>query len=105
MRLLDTDTITGTSTYFKKEDGKTLIKTTQDVDPILEYNRLKSEGLNKKEERWYVGTIPNVICMQWAKECGHKIYSKEWREYAFKQLNLPDYRKFNQNKIRLCTTK
>ena len=103
MRLLDYDPLTGIKTYWgkDKQTGLTTIKEEQDFQPIVDRNTLMSAGLNKKDNMWYVGTIPNVLCQQFAKECGHKVFSKEWNEYAIKQLNHSDYRKFNQNKIKI----
>lgn len=103
MRVLDYDPFTGITTYFEHdaENKKNILKQVQNIDHIIEVNKREGELLNKKGAFWKVGTIPNVIVMQWSQECGHPPYSKEWQNYAKKQLNLPDYRKFNQNKIRL----
>lgn len=95
------DETNGIKNYFSHEDGKNIIKSVQDCEPIVQINRQQSQQLDKKENFWYVGTIPNVICEQWANECGARIYSKTWQEYARKQLNLPEYRAFNQNKIKI----
>ena len=103
MRLLGHDPFTGITEYFKhdSETGKNIIMSVQDCDPILEMNKRASEKLNKKGNFWYVGTIPNVILMRWAKECGHRMWSNEFNEYAKKQMNSGNYRAFNQNKIKL----
>jgi len=90
------------STYFAHENGKNIFKTVEhDVQPILDFNQRAAEKLDKKKDRWFVGTIPNSICMQWAKESNSRIFSREWHKYAMKQLNNPDYRKLNPNRIRL----
>lgn len=103
MRLLDHDPFTGITEYFKhdSETGKNIIMSVQDCEPLVEMNKVRSEKLDRKGNFWYVGTIPNVIMMRWAKECGHKMYSPEWNEYARKQLMSGNYRAFNQNKIKL----
>ncbi len=103
MRLLGHDPFTGITEYFKHDSatGKNIIMSVQDCEPLIEMNRIRSEGLDKKRDSWYVGTIPHIILMRWAKECGHKMYTKEWNEYAIKQLNSGEYRAFNRNKIRL----
>ena len=103
MRLLDYDPFTGVSSYFHKDPitGKITIQDSQDIEQIVDVNKQEGESFDKKRSWWKIGTIPNVIVLQWSKECGHPPYSKEWQEYAKKQLNLPDYRKFNVNKVKL----
>jgi hypothetical protein len=103
MRLLDYDPFTGVTTYFEHDpvNQKNTIKYSQDVEPIFEMNKHDASQFDKKNNWWKVGTIPNNIIMQWSQECGHKPYSREWQEYARKQLNSTDYRKINVNKIRL----
>jgi len=102
-KLLSFDRSSGLSTYWSKDKttGKTIIESVQDVEPLFEMNKFKSQFHNKKNDYWYVGTIPDVICQAWSKECGHKVYSQEWNEYVFKKLNLPEFSKFNQNRIKL----
>ena len=103
MRLLDFDPFTGIKTYFEHDPltNKNTLRYEQDIEPIIESNKHDAQFLDKKKSFWKIGTIPNNIVMQWSQECGHLPYSKEWQEYAKKQLNLSDYRKFNPNKIRL----
>ena len=36
-------------------------------------------------QRW-VGSVPNLMAVQWAKEWGVKLYSKEWVALAGKRL-------------------
>lgn len=103
MKLLDNDPFTGIKTYFEHnaETGKNILMHVQDVEPIVEFNKHAAGMLDKKKDWWFVGQIPNVICLQWAEESNTKIYSKEWVEYAKKKLKDPDYRAFNQNRIKL----
>ena len=102
-RLIDTDPLTGIKTYheFDSVTGQNVIESVQDVEPFFDRSKLLASGLNKKEEWWPIGTIPDVLIMQWAKECNAKPYSKQWHEYAMKQLNSADFRKLNPNKIKL----
>lgn len=103
MRLLDTDPFTGVTTYFDKDPmtGKITLKYSQDVDAVFDMNKHDAEQLDKKKGFWKIGTIPNAIILEWSEQCGHPPYSKEWQEYAKKQLNLSENRKMNPNKIRL----
>lgn len=103
MRLLDYDPWTGLKTYFKHdpETNKNYLYHEQDVQGIIETNKFEASALNRKGNWWKIGTIPNVILIKWANECGHPVYSKEWQEYAKKQLNSSEYSKFNVNRIKL----
>ena len=101
MKKLDYDPYTGITTHHDFKDGKNIIWETQDVDPIVDLNKEQAKLFDKKRSWWHVGTIPNILIAQWSKECGHPPYSREWNDYALKQLDSSEYRKFNQNKIKL----
>ena len=103
MRLLDYDPFTGLKTYFKHDakEGKNIIMYEQDVQPILERNKFEAQALDRKKNWWKIGEIPASIQLKWAAECGHPPFSKEWSEYAKKQLNSRDYAKLNVNRIKL----
>ena len=102
-RLLDSDPLTGTQTYFEHDHvtGKSIIETVQDVDPLIDRSKMLAGTLNKKEDWWAVGSIPDSMIVKWSQECGAKPYSKEWHKYAMKQLNSREYAKFNPNRIKL----
>jgi len=103
MRLLDYDPFTGIKTFFEHDPktNKNHIRYEQDVESILETNKFEAQALDKKKNWWKVGTIPNNVMLQWSIECGHPVYSREWQEYAKKQLTLPEYSRLNQNRIKL----
>ena len=102
-KILNHDSFTGITDYFEHDSatGKNIIQSVQDIDPILEINKMEGEYLDKRENWWKVGSIPLVMCQKWAEESGTIVWSKEWHEYAKKQLNHSDYRKLNPNKIKL----
>lgn len=102
-RVLDFDPLTGVTTYFEPdlENNRNIITYSQDIDPIIEMNKIQAQSLDKKKEWWYVGTIPDSVVMKWAMESKTKPYTREWMEYAKKQLDSSEYRKFNQNKIKI----
>lgn len=83
------------------EPGKAVVNSIQDVEPYIEHNKRLAGKLNKKETWWYIGTIPNVLLVRWARESGLKMYTKEWQKYVIKQLNKPEYKQFNVNRIKL----
>jgi hypothetical protein len=41
---------------------------------------------NSQRSQRLVGTVPNVVALQWAKEWGVKLYSKEWLEKTRQRL-------------------
>lgn len=102
-KLLDVDPLTGVKTYhsFDTETGRNIIESVQDIEPFFERSKVLADGLNKKEEWWPIGSIPDVLVMQWSKECGHKPYTKAWQEYALKQLNSNEFSKLNPNRVKL----
>ena len=102
-RVLDFNPETGLTTYFEHDaqNNKNIITYSQDIQAVVDHNKHCSDQLDKKSDYWYVGTLPDTVIMQWSKECGHRPFTKEWQEYARKQLDSAENRKFNQNKIRL----
>lgn len=101
MHFIDYDPFYGISTYHKKEDGKDIFVEVQDVEPFKDLNKSIANNLDKKKSFWLIGEIPLNICHKWSIECGHPMFSKEWQEYSKKRLNDPDYRMFNQSKVKL----
>jgi len=81
-------------------DGTAVLESIQDVEDIFEYNAEKAKLLDKKKDMWFIGTIPNSICLQWAQESGTRIYSKEWVEVVKHRLQLPENQKMNPNRIK-----
>lgn len=81
-------------------DGTAVLESIQDVEDIFEFNKRRADLLDKKKEMWFIGTIPNSVCLQWAQESGTKIYSKEWMQVAKRNVQLPENRKMNPNRIK-----
>ena len=104
-KVLSHDAWTGVTQVFHHDAnaGRNIIEHIQDIDPFVAESAARAKGLNKKEQMWYVGTIPDAVILQWAEECKCRPYSRGWRRYAAKQLNKREYRKFNVNNIRLGT--
>ena len=102
-RLLSHDRLTGMTQVFHHDadTGRNTIEHIQDVEPYVEHTAIRARGVVKKEPMWYVGTTPESLHIQWAKECGFRPWSQGWREYAVKQMNRREYRKFNPNALRM----
>jgi|TARA_B110000503_G_C7011742_1_gene356004 hypothetical protein len=82
------------NTQWLAEDGKVVVKRSQDVSHILDFNKSKqSDGHNRKSDLRHVGQIPFVVAEQWMKECGCKLGSPEYLEYVKKKLLSGDYNK------------
>lgn len=78
-----------------------VIESIQDADDIIDFNAKAAEKFDKRKDWWLIGSIPLTLCQQWARESATKVFTKEWQEYAKKQMNDPDYAKLNQNRIKL----
>lgn len=101
-RLLDYNPETKTEYRFHAHlDETPVIEAIQDAEEIVKYNALMAGALNKKADWWFVGSIPLQICHQWAQESSTKVFTRAWQEYAKKQVQLPEYRKLNPNRIRM----
>lgn len=101
-RSLGVDPLTGVEeNIYLDGTGKAVIESIQDCEPILEYNAQMAGYLDKKADWWRIGSIPLSICVEWAKECGTRPFTKEWQEYAKKKMNHSDYSKLNPNRIRI----
>jgi len=97
-KILDHDPLTGMVQKFDhtEVDGKTFIRTEQDVTGILERNiKLQhEEGYKKqgiKEEFQHVASIPLVVIHQWMKE-GIDIHNNDHWPKIRQKLMDPDWR-------------
>lgn len=76
------------------EDGKVVVKRSQNVQDILDQNREKQiDGHNKRSDMRHVGSIPFVVLEMWIKESGLQLGSKEFAEYVKKKLLSGEYNK------------
>lgn len=98
MRLLDYDPLTGIYEYgeYDHMTKKLNIKRVQDVEPTIEYTKLKSndEDYSKKgikKGMWHYATIPAIVIEQWLK-IGVNIYNRDHKKKIFQLLNSPEYR-------------
>ncbi len=80
-------------------EGVTHLIKTQDVEPIMDTIKaipdLSRRKANTQVASRLLGTIPTIIAVNWAKESGTTIYSREFFAYARKQLlTNPDFKAF-----------
>lgn len=83
--------------YEYTSDGKLVVIKTQDVEPIINAIHHMPDVMDRrkiaKAARRYLATVPNIIALQWAKESGTRLYSKEWQEVVMKKLKTDEFRK------------
>lgn len=90
------DTILNTS--YHVEDDNVIIKRSQDVQSIIDFNKERNiEGHNRRSDMRLAGSIPFVIVEMWIKESGLKIGSQEFAEYVKKKLMSGEFSKFIAN--------
>ena len=81
----------------KEQDGKVYVKTTEDVQPLLDangrlrsvYDEMPSYGRNGR----LAARVPGTVAQNWAKECGAAVGTKEYMAYAKRKLIAGDYQK------------
>lgn len=82
-----------------EEDGKLHFKRSIEVDTLIEgvAERMERESHNTREGvvgARYMGSIDEITALNWAKECGARMYSKEWLAHAKKKIASGDYAVF-----------
>lgn len=100
-RLLDR--IDGISTFHRVEDGKTIIRTSQDVQPLFDSNqsKLNAAGKGWKGDMHHVASIPLVIYESWWKEFGGDPMSPEHKAKTMAKLNNRDWCKVRTKEGRI----
>jgi hypothetical protein len=99
-KLLDYDLDTREAEYIHLDGtGRAVIESIQDCEPSIAFNRFMADQHNPKGDYWFVGNIPNHLCVLWSKECGAKPFTKEWVAYAKKKMMDRDFSKLNPNRI------
>lgn len=85
------------------------IQHVQDVEPILEQNKVLRSQEQKSDWGRHIAEIPNVIYIKWFEEEQQKgntslrIYSKEFDEIVHKKLKDPEYAYLRVDKPGLIT--
>ena len=97
------DCIDGVSTFHRVEDGKTILRTSQDVEPLLDINKraLENSDPNWKGDMHHVASVPLVVWESWWKEFGGDPMSKENQPRLFAKLNNKDWCKLRTKQGRI----
>jgi hypothetical protein len=92
-RLLDYDPLTGVRSDFESTEDGFHIHYTQDVEDILETNKLRANNApSRMGEFVHAADVPITIQMQWMTEHGVDIYNPDHTQGILRLLNDPDYR-------------
>jgi hypothetical protein len=83
-------------TRLSLDDGKLVVHTMQDVEPILERNKALRSMEQKSDWGRHVASIPNVIIVQWLNEeaaRGHDVrfLSEEFDQLVARKLRDPEW--------------
>lgn len=100
-RILDIDG--DVITTYHEQDGKSIVKTTQDVSPYLEKNLISQ---NNASENWkgtmhHVASIPLSVAEQWHRELGSDPFARENKAWLTRRLNSPEFAKLRTKKGRI----
>lgn len=90
------------SEIFDTADGFVVQKSIN-VEPVFEAVKAMAELQSTQRDKngaLYLGSVDMLTAQNWAKECGHPIGTKDWKEYALKQLQSSDYAHFRANTAR-----
>lgn len=84
--------VTGTVIH-AETDGTIFIEEKQDAQGIVDYNaRRRNERFSSAGDEFReVCTVPMVVLLQWQKECGHSLYSREFDGYMQAKLRSPEF--------------
>jgi len=100
-RLLEYDAQTKKTDYIHTDtDGNSVIESVQDAEDIVKFNALAGDYLDKSKDWWFVGSVPLVLCQEWATESGTNVFTKPWQEYAKKKMQSAEFQKLNPNRIK-----
>ena len=81
---------------YSLKDGQAVIRSWDDVEPILEHNKLLRSMPQKSDWGRHIASIPNIVLMKWIYEewnAGHEIrmFSEEFNRLVAKRLQDPDW--------------
>ena len=96
-RVIDSGGGVTTTFHYDPDGDKTIIETSQDVEPILEQNRRAqslNDGYSPSRELKRVASIPLVVVQKWMQDDGVNFLAlgkQEKRAYLRRKLNDPEW--------------
>lgn len=95
-RLLEYDAERGLRIDFIADGDKFHLKYTQDVEPLLDYNKAKQsagrEYYASDNEMWKVASIPVTVQYEWLRRYGVDPLHPEHHDLLARLLNDPEWR-------------
>ncbi len=80
--------------WYSDEDGNITRETHQDTNRVVEaVHGMRDHA--KGDDMYFLGSVPVVIAREWARTCGAAIGTREFAEYAKKQLMDSDWAKLS----------
>ena len=91
---------TQTITHFDSDGNLTDVQMTNDVEPVIEENKLKqtdgNKGYGDSRELQHIASVPVGVLMQYCQEKGiplqHALGGREQTDIILKMIKDPDYR-------------
>lgn len=88
---------------YSLKDGQAIVRTTDDVEPILEHNKLLRTEPQRSDWGRHVATVPTIVLLGWLHdewERGNdiKYLSPEYYALVWKKLQDPDYANLRTDK-------
>ena len=86
-----------TDVLLDRNDRKIIVRSVQDVEPILERNKALRSEPQRSDWGRHVASIPNVILVRWLNEeyisgnVGLRMYTAEFNELVQRKLQDPDW--------------
>lgn len=88
-----------------ESNNRYVLNTRQDVEPYLERNKALAnsgwDGYTADREMRHIGSIPNVIIMEWRTKYGIDVFKPEHADRVKRLLSDPDYMWLNPRRHRL----
>jgi hypothetical protein len=79
---------------FAKEDGKIVVRHTQDVEPILRENailREMTDGYSPSKDLLHIASIPEIVLEKWYREEGLCLLDRNHWPAIMKKLRSSEY--------------
>lgn len=84
-----------TTRFHKHADGGFTIQSTQDVEPILDNNKILQNTPQRSDWGRHIASIPNIVIDKWSKDHGVNLLAlpkDEFTKFVRRKLNDPDWR-------------
>ncbi len=81
---------------YSLKDGQAIVRTTEDVEPVLEHNRHLRSETQRSDWGRHVASVPPVVLLGWLHEEWErgndiKYLSPEYYALVWRKLNDPDW--------------